>query len=122
MIWTLNLKYSISHRRISSPSEIRLIFMRKSYTQKIDLVIREFLSEIQIDRKLKEVHLVSEWESLMGKMVASRTQHIYIRNKTLFIHVTSSVLKNELVMMRQNIMDRLNEIAGEKLVEQIVFK
>ncbi|MBN1159399.1 MAG: DUF721 domain-containing protein [Bacteroidales bacterium] len=96
--------------------------MRKSYTQKIDLVIREFLREIQIDRKLKEVHLVSEWESLMGKTVASRTRSIYIRNKTLFLHVTSSVLKNELIMMRQNILERLNETAGEKLVERIVIR
>ncbi|MBN2480847.1 MAG: DUF721 domain-containing protein [Bacteroidales bacterium] len=96
--------------------------MRKSYTQKIDLVIREFLREIQIDRKLKEVHLVTEWESLMGKMVASRTRSVYIRNRTLFVHVTSSVLKNELIMIRQNIVDRLNEVAGEKLVEQIVIR
>lgn len=96
--------------------------MRKSHTQKIDLVIREFLSEIQIDRKLKEVHLVSEWESLMGKMVALRTKNIYIRKKTLFVYVTSSVLKNELIMMRQNIIDRLNEVAGEKLIEQIVIR
>ena len=96
--------------------------MRKSNTQKIDLVIREFLSEAKIDRKLKEVHLVSEWERLMGRMIASRTRNIYIRDKTLFVQVTSSVVKNELIMMRQNIMDRLNEIAGEKLVERIVFR
>lgn len=96
--------------------------MRKSHTQKIDAVIKEFLNEIKIDRKLKEVHLVAEWESLMGKMVASRTHHIYIRNRTLFVHVTSPVLKNELLMMRQSIIERINEIAGEKLIDSIVLK
>ena len=96
--------------------------MRKSQTRKIDLVIREFLNEIKIDRKLKEVHLVSEWETLMGKMVSSRTRSVYIRNKILFVHVTSSVLKNELIMMRQTIVEKLNEIAGEKLVEEVVVR
>ena len=96
--------------------------MRKSQTQKISEVIRECLHEMQIDRKLKEVSMVSHWESVMGRTVASRTDRIYIRNRILFIHVTSSVLKTELLMMRQEIMDRLNENAGEKLIEQIVIR
>lgn len=96
--------------------------MRKSQTRKIDAVIREFLNEANLDKKLKEVHLVSEWETLMGKMVAARTRNIYIRNRTLFVHVTSPVLRNELIMMRNEIIDRLNEVAGENLVEALVVR
>jgi hypothetical protein len=32
------------------------------------------------------------------------------------------VLKNELLMMRQAIIEKINEEAGEKIVEQIVIK
>jgi predicted nucleic acid-binding Zn ribbon protein len=96
--------------------------MRKSNTQPIAQVIRDFLREMRIDRKLKEVNIVSQWESMMGRMVAVRTSQIYIRNGILYIHVTSSVLKNELLMMRQDIIDRLNEHAGEKIVEKIVIR
>jgi len=95
--------------------------MRKSQVRKIDSVIKEFLGEINIDKKLREVSLVSKWESLMGKMVASRTDKIYIRNGTLYITLTSPVLKNELMMMRQDIIDKLNETAGEKLIRQMVI-
>ena len=96
--------------------------MRKSNTQPIEQVIREFLRDNHIEQKLKEVSIVSQWESLMGRMVAVRTSEIYIRNHILYIRVTSSVLKNELMMMRQEIIDRINEHAGEKLVEKIVIK
>jgi predicted nucleic acid-binding Zn ribbon protein len=96
--------------------------MRKSNTQPIVDVIREYLKEMNIDQKLKEVGIVSQWEKLMGKTVAVRTSQIYIRNHILYIHVTSSVLKNELLMMRQAIIDKINEEAGEKLVEQMVIK
>jgi len=96
--------------------------MRKSNTQPIHEVIRDLLKELNIDRKLKEVSLVSRWESLMGRTVAVRTKQIYIRNRILYVQVTSSVLKNELLMMRQNIIDRLNEDAGEKLIDQIVIR
>ncbi len=96
--------------------------MRKSNTQPIHEVIRDLLKELNIDRKLKEVSIVSRWESLMGRTVALRTKQIYIRNRILHVQVTSSVLKNELLMMRQNIIDRLNEDAGEKLIDQMVIR
>ena len=96
--------------------------MRKSNTQPIENVIREYLKEMNIDQKLKEVGIVSQWEKLMGKTVAVRTSQIYMRNHILYIHVTSSVLKNELLMMRQAIIEKINEEAGERIVEQIVIK
>jgi len=96
--------------------------MRKSHTQKLGDVIRECLHDLRIERKLKEVHLVSQWEAMMGRTVASRTDRIYIRNRILYIHVTSSVLKSELLMMRQEIINKLNENAREVLVEQIVIR
>jgi predicted nucleic acid-binding Zn ribbon protein len=77
---------------------------------------------MNIDRKLKEVNLVSQWEEMMGKTIASRTDRIYIRNGIVYIHVTSAVLKSELLMMRQQIIDRLNESAGEKLIQSIVIR
>jgi predicted nucleic acid-binding Zn ribbon protein len=96
--------------------------MRKSNTLPIVDVIREYLKEMNIDQKLKEVGIVSQWEKLMGKTVAIRTSQIYIRNHILYIHVTSSVLKNELLMMRQAIIEKINEEAGERIVEQMVIK
>lgn len=96
--------------------------MRKSQTRKINDVISESLREMKIDRKLKEVNLISQWEQLMGKTVAVRTNKIFIRSGVLYIHVTSSILKNELLMMRNQIKERLNESAGEILIESIVIK
>jgi len=96
--------------------------MRKSNTQPIHEVIRDLLREMDIDRKLKEVSLVSQWETMMGRNVALRTSQIYIRNRILYVHVTSSVLKSELLMMRQAITDKLNENAGERLIEQVVIR
>lgn len=96
--------------------------MRKSQTRQIGEVILDLLKEMQIDRKLREVSLINQWEAIMGKMVSSRTSNIYIRNKILYVQLTSSVLKTELLMMRQQIIDRLNENAKDKLIENIVIR
>lgn len=96
--------------------------MRKSNTQKLGEVVREYLHQMMIEGKLKEVGIVRSWEELMGKAVATRTKNIYIKNKTLFIELKSSVLRNELFMMRQSIIDKINERAGEVVIEKMVVK
>ena len=96
--------------------------MRKSETRTIGEIIGDCLREMNIDRKLKEVNLVAQWESMMGKPVSSRTSQIYIRNRVLYLRVTSSVLKNELLMMRKDILQRLNENAGENLIDEIIIR
>jgi predicted nucleic acid-binding Zn ribbon protein len=93
--------------------------MRKSQTRKISDVIQECLRDLRIDRKLKEVNLVSQWETMMGKTVSSRTKQIYIKNRILYLQVSSSVLKNELLMMRRDIVAKLNENAGENLIDDL---
>ncbi|MBN2214755.1 MAG: DUF721 domain-containing protein [Bacteroidales bacterium] len=96
--------------------------MRRSNTQKLGEIVREYLEQMMIDRKLKEYSIIRSWEELMGRLVAERTSNIYIKNKILFIELKSSVLRNELMMMRQSIMDKINEKAGEKIIEKIVVR
>jgi hypothetical protein len=96
--------------------------MRKSNTQKINDILKEYIEHMMIGRKLKEVSIVHSWEDLLGKTVASRTKSIYIKNKVLFVELSSSVVRNELMMIRQDIINRMNEKAGEKIIEKIVLK
>lgn len=96
--------------------------MRKSNTQPIGDVLKEYLKTLKIGGRIKEMHIVNHWEDLMGKAVANRTRSVYIKNKTLFVYLKSSVLRNELNMMRQAIMDKLNEQAGEKIIDKMVIR
>lgn len=96
--------------------------MRRSNTQPLSEVLREFINKNRIERKLKEVDAVQSWENLLGKTIARYTRNIFISNKTLYVEISSSVVKNELVMMREEIRRKINEQAGEELVSRIVFK
>jgi len=96
--------------------------MRKSNTQTIASVIKDYLKEAQIERKLKEVQVVNSWEELVGKTIARRTNRIYIKNGKLYLHMNSSIVKNELLMHREYIIESINSNAGEEIVKEIVLK
>jgi predicted nucleic acid-binding Zn ribbon protein len=96
--------------------------MRKSNTQPLGDVLREYINAMKFDRKLKEVDVVQSWEKLLGKTIAGYTQNIYLSKQILYVEISSSVVKNELVMMREEIRNKLNEQAGEEMVVKIVFR
>ena len=96
--------------------------MRKSNTQTIANVIKDYLKEAQIEGKLKEVQVVNSWEELVGKVIARRTNRIYIKNGKLYLHMNSSIVKNELLMHREGIIERINTNAGEEIIKEIVLK
>lgn len=96
--------------------------MRKSNTQSISAVLKSYVQENKMERKLSELDLIKSWESVMGKTVARYTGNIYIQNSTLFVETTSPIVRNELLMMKEEIRVRLNELAGTELIRTIIFR
>lgn len=96
--------------------------MRKNNTEKLSQILKSYIEQNNLQPKLSELDVLNSWEAIMGKTVASYTEDIQIRNGTLFLRISSPMLRNELVMMREQIKKRLNENAGAELVQQIVFR
>lgn len=96
--------------------------MRRSNTQSLAEALRDYISEMKMERKLKEVDVVQSWESLLGKTIARYTRNIYLSKGILYVEITSPVVKNELIMMREEIRQRLNKQAEEEMITKIVFK
>lgn len=95
--------------------------MRKTNDKPIKEAIEQMLRVYKLKRKFDETSLVAAWPEMMGPAVANRTKQMYIRDRKLFIRVESSVLKNELVMIRSQILEKMNERAGSSVLEEIVF-
>ena len=96
--------------------------MRKKNTQKLDEVIKEYLKALKIDDKLKEVELIRSWDDVVGKTIARSTKKIFINNRRLFVYLNSSVIRNELFMLREGLKKALNDKVGESIIDEIILK
>ena len=96
--------------------------MEKSNTQNIGNVIRAYLKEFRLDKPLKERELVRSWETLLGRTVSRATNRIFLKDGKLFVYLNSSVVRNELYMLQEEIRQKLNEAAGEEMVREIILK
>ena len=96
--------------------------MKKRNTLTIGEAIKEYLQAMRIDGKLKEVRLINSWEEVMGKSIAKVTRKIYINNSILFVLLSSAVVRSELLMLKTGIIKAMNDKAGEKIIDDIVFR
>lgn len=96
--------------------------MRKSQTQNISEIISVIMKQNGLDEKLAEVRAIKSWEELLGKTVARYTKNINIKDKTLYVSLNSSIVRNEIMMIRDELIKRLNEKAGRKIIDKIVVK
>lgn len=95
--------------------------MRKPNDQSVKDVIGKFLDVHRLRKKFDETSVVAMWPEIMGTAIANRTTQIYVYDKKLFVRLESSVIKNELLMVRQSILEKLNESAGTQVISEIVF-
>ncbi len=97
--------------------------MRKRNTESIGEVLRQFFEENQFfKRKFAESRAVTGWLKLLGSMISSYTTNIYLRNGVLYVSLSSSVLRSELMMAKDKLITKLNEHAGMPVVNDIVFR
>ncbi len=96
--------------------------MRKSNTQNIGEVINELFKELHLDRKLKEVSVINSWGEVLGNNISRSTTKLFFKDRVLFVSLSSSVVRNELLMLKTKIIKALNEKVGDNVVEDIVLR
>jgi predicted nucleic acid-binding Zn ribbon protein len=95
--------------------------MRRRETQTIGDVLREVLHNQHLDGKLNETRLLNAWPEVLGPAITKYTGEAYIKNKVLYVKIASSVLRNELMMSREKLINSLNERVGAKVITDIRF-
>jgi len=96
--------------------------MQRKNIQSIGEVLREFVDTMHIGRKLKISRIETIWKELLGTNAASLTRKVFIKSDVLYVYLNSSVLRNEILMMRETLIKRINESFGEEIVKKIVLK
>jgi len=96
--------------------------MRRSKTISLAEAVNDYIKEMNLGPKLSEIRVINSWEEIVGKAISSRTTKIFIKDHTLYVHLNSSVVRNELLMLREVLREKLNEKAGSEVIKDIVLR
>ena len=95
--------------------------MRRSNSESIGKVVREFLRQEGLETPLNQHRLINSWQEVMGQGIMNYTGQLFIKNQTLYVQIRSSVLKQDLMMSRKAIVRRLNEHVQAQVIADIQF-
>jgi predicted nucleic acid-binding Zn ribbon protein len=95
--------------------------MKRNKAEQVGDVVRMLLRQQGLEGPLNEYRLIQSWTDVLGKPIERYTRDLYIRGQTLYVRLSSSVLKNELVMQRSMLVQNLNAAVGAQVITDIRF-
>ncbi|MCQ2084369.1 MAG: DUF721 domain-containing protein [Bacteroidaceae bacterium] len=96
--------------------------MKRTNTENIGNVLLEYLRAMGLETPLNEYRVINAWPETVGERMAGYTKDLKIFNQTLFVSISSSAARNELMMRRTELVMRLNEKAGAQVITGIVLR
>lgn len=91
--------------------------MKRVSVAPIGKVLEAYFAENGMQNKLLEQRLLENLKSILGQFMYNYVTNAYIKDKVLYIKVTNSILRGELSMTKQSLMERLNaSVSPDKMV------
>ena len=79
-------------------------------------------SSNKLNSGLNNIKVQNLWREVIGNNVNSYTNEIVLKKNTLYVNLSSSVLRQELSFGKQKIVDLLNKELGKTVIKKIVLR
>ncbi|QAA83125.1 DUF721 domain-containing protein [Aequorivita sp. H23M31] len=98
--------------------------MAKRHAENISIgdALKEFIENNRLEKGLDKVNAKEAWDRVMGVAIAKYTTDIKFDRDTLYVQLSSSVLREELGYGKEKIIKMLNEDLGKDLITKLVLR
>ena len=90
--------------------------------QPISDVLKNFVQQNNLEKGINEVQVIDAWKKIMGPAIENYTTNIMFKNETLYVQLSSSVLRQELSYGTSKIISNLNEELRTDLIQKLVLR
>lgn len=85
-------------------------------------VLKSFIEVNKLQNGLDKVNVRDAWKNVMGPGVNNYTTDVILKKTTLYVALSSAVLREELMYGKEKIIKILNEELQKDLITDIVLK
>lgn len=85
-------------------------------------VLKHIIQENKLQPGMDQIDVKDAWKNLMGNGVNHYTKNVVLRKTTLYVELSSSVLREELSMGKAKIVAMINEELGREVVKDVVLR
>lgn len=85
-------------------------------------VLKEIIQVNKLQSGMDQVLVKEAWISLMGKGVNNYTKNVLLKGNTLYVELTSAVLREELSYGKDKIIKMINDELRRELITAVVLR
>lgn len=85
-------------------------------------VLKQFITQNKLEAGMDVVNVRVAWKNLMGNGVNNYTTEIQLKGSTLYVALSSAVLREELNYGKDKIIKMINEELRKDLVKSLVLR
>ena len=90
--------------------------------QPLGQILKEVIERWGLRGRIDAVHIIETWAALAGPRINRVTDSAGVRDRKLYVRLTSAAWRHTLHLQREQWRARLNEALGAPLIDEIVFK
>ena len=64
----------------------------------------------------------SQWRDISGEYVANATEDISFDGKKMYVKVKSSIIRSEMIQIRQKLVYRINKSVGANVIDDLIVR
>ena len=95
---------------------------RKSSLLNFNDIMKDVVKELNVENDFLVMLLKDNWEKISGGIVATHSIPDRIFKNILFISADHSIYANEIMMMKRNILQKIDDIIGHDIIKTIIVK
>ncbi len=95
---------------------------RNNENLKLSDALADFVSTNKLQTGLDKVNARDVWNQQMGPAIEKYTTNLKLEGSTLYVQLSSSVLREELSYGKEKIIKLLNEALGKDLINKLILR
>jgi len=95
---------------------------RNNENLKLSDALADFVSKNKLQTGLDKVNARDVWNQQMGPAIEKYTTSLKLEGSTLYVQLSSSVLREELSYGKEKIIRLLNEALGKQLITKLILR
>lgn len=96
--------------------------MKRTNAKSVGEIIQDLLQKENLNVSFQEHQATAVWPEIVGQGINRYTIARWVDNGVLYVRLSSASLRNELMMSRTILKQRINEVLGNDIIKDIIFK
>jgi predicted nucleic acid-binding Zn ribbon protein len=96
--------------------------MRRTGEIAISDLLKDFINKNRLNNGIDKSRIPEIWNSVCGKYIAESTKSVKVENSKLFVKIQSSILRNEVILIKSELVRRINHELGKQFINDIIVR